>query len=156
MSSCYIPQSVHTTDSIYEYRVGIFPLPIFPVEFSPSLVIRYLHFFKAFLFLYFSSDHSSCFLDGWFMYVPSHFPLILCLRHQYQYWTSMNIVLWFIDSPRFKIVKNLSITLVGVPSFHVGEIMASVSSSKLVLSAIILSSLVSVLVHSFAATMLVL
>ena len=44
---------------------------------------------------------------------------------------SDNIILWFIDSPVFKIVKSLNITLVGVPSFIVGTCMGYVTSSSL-------------------------
>ena len=38
VSSWDIPQSVHNADYICEERVGIFPLPLFPVDFSPSFV----------------------------------------------------------------------------------------------------------------------
>ena len=83
---------------------------------------------------------------------------------------SGNNVLWFLDSPGFNIVKSLNINRVGVPSFSVGVGMCFSTSSSLknfkdrifspynldiwVVSARILASLRSVLVHSFSTTML--
>ena len=82
---------------------------------------------------------------------------------------SRNIFLLFIDTTEFKIFNSLNITHVGVPSFSVGSGLGYVTSyflyffkdrlflsnlDKLVVSARILASLGSVLVHSFAANML--
>ena len=83
---------------------------------------------------------------------------------------SGNIVLLFLDYPRFKIFKYLNINIVGVPSFSVDTGLGSVTSyslryfkdrsfflsnlDKWVVSEIILTSLGYVLVHYFAATML--
>ena len=83
---------------------------------------------------------------------------------------SGNILIWFLDTSGFNIVKSLNINLVGVPSFSVGEVQGSVKSSCLNfckdrslffsildrqgVSASILASLVSVSDHSVAATIL--
>ena len=42
---------------------------------------------------------------------------------------SGNLILWFLYSPGFKIVKSLNITIVGVPSFIVGKCLGCVISS---------------------------
>ena len=44
---------------------------------------------------------------------------------------SGNILLWFLDTPGFNIVKSLNISLVWVPSFTVGADMVSIISSFL-------------------------
>ena len=83
---------------------------------------------------------------------------------------SSDLFLWFIDTSGWNIVKSLNIPLVEVPSYSVGAGMGPDTSSQFycykyisfflsnfyrrVVSASILASLGSVLVYSFAATML--
>ena len=82
---------------------------------------------------------------------------------------SGNLFLLFLDTPGFKIVKSINITIDGVPYFSVGECLGSVKYYSLdcckdksffsnlyrqVVSARILASLGSVLFHYFSVTML--
>ena len=70
----------------------IFLLSLFPVEFTPSIFFWYLNFLWDSLFLWFSSSRSSCLYAILFMYIPSNFPCILWLGHQYQSWPYL--VIW--------------------------------------------------------------
>ena len=70
---------------------------------------------------------------GWMVYVhPIKFPFHLVLGAPPPILDiSGNIFLWFIDSPGFKIVKSLSITLVGFTYFYIGAGLGYVTSSSL-------------------------
>ena len=111
-------------------------------------------------------------LVGWMVYV--HFIIFL---FGIVLWSpspildiSGNLFLWFIDSPGFNIIKSLNINLVGFTSFSVGEGLVYINSfsfkytkdincvlynlDKIVVSAIILSSLGSVFIEYSTGTML--
>ena len=65
LSSWDIPPSFHNAECICQYRVSIFTFPLFPVKFSPSLVLYYLHFFILLSSdLFILSIHHACWMDS--------------------------------------------------------------------------------------------
>ena len=72
-------------------------------------------------------------LVGWMVHVHSiKFTLFIVLGTSIPILAiSGNIIIWFIDSPRFNIFNSLNITLVGVPSFGVGAVLSYVTSFSL-------------------------
>ena len=72
-------------------------------------------------------------LGGWMFYVHSiKFPFRIVLGSPSPILAvSGNIFLWFLDTPGFKIVKSLNMSLAGLHSFSVGADISSVISSSL-------------------------
>ena len=103
----------------------------FQLSFNNPLYNETWQFFRNYLFLFFSSDHSSIFV-GWMFHVTSiKCPFRIMLGAPPQILAVYgNVLLWFIKSLWFHIVKSLNITLVEVPSFFVGVGLGSVASSS--------------------------